>query len=182
MSQLRPGVAGTSTNVASTQPVFTGKETPLRRMQNNFNTRVDSEIGRMIESFGSIIRAAKLNTKASNDKVESAKDRRDNLQINILIENLILSAESLSQLVYELKQIYVLNDTSTIHAELQANTDALQQRKAETDQRIEKFSKELDEALLELETEHYSSLQNAFSMGTHRIYSCLLYTSPSPRD
>jgi len=140
-------------------------------MQNGFNNRLDGEISKMIESFGGIIRAAKLNTKPSNDKVESSKDRRDNLQINVLIENIILSAESLSQLVYELKQIYVLNDTGTIHAELQANADLLQQKKTETDQRIEKFSKEIDDALLELEREHCASLQNSFSMGTHRMYS-----------
>lgn len=137
---------------------------PIKRLQTNYNKRLENELNKMIDSYGHIIRTAKMSERdKKNDKVEASKDKRDNLQLDVLIENLVLSAESLSQLVYEIKQTYVLCDSTTLCKELIDNTRTIVLQRTATEQRLEELSREVDVALNELEMEHYSSLQNSFA-------------------
>jgi len=126
-------------------------ETPIHRLQISLKKRVDEETERFVENFGGIVHASKIKD------IKKPRLQRDNLQIELYVENMILSGESLAQLVYDLKHIVLLSDFRSMHEELKDQQEKLKKVRQTTEEAVSSINAEIGELIDQLEAEYYYS-------------------------
>lgn len=79
------------------------------------------------------------------------------LQIKIHVENLVEASEALLQTIHQLKQLIIVSDFTTMNEELNKKTRLFEKQRKENEDKLLTVSKQIDQALLQLEQEYYSS-------------------------
>jgi len=121
----------------------------LQRLQETYHRRLDETVRQLIDTYGNILQAAKINDKVQNS--------RENFQLDVHAANLVFSAETLLKMITELKHSVMVNDFETMNENLENQTQAYKLQTELAVPAIQKLSNELGQALYELESEYYSS-------------------------
>jgi len=120
------------------------RETSVKRLQNQLNKRVDEQIELMINNYRQIVAHSSINDHTQ-------------LQIKIHVENLVEASEALLQTIHQLKQLIIVSDFTTMNEELNKKTRLFEKQRKENEDKLLTVSKQIDQALLQLEQEYYSS-------------------------
>ncbi|ORX98914.1 SURF5-domain-containing protein [Basidiobolus meristosporus CBS 931.73] len=141
-------MATTSNKPAPTGNVSTNA---LTQIEETYNKRLDNELDQLVDSFGDIIRVAKIQDK---DKFRIAQE---NYQVECRAANIVRSVESLLGLVTELKQSLLLNDTNTLNHFTTSRIRVVSNQKEVVKDSVVKLRGNLDSAIWEMENAYYNS-------------------------
>ncbi|KAK9767764.1 hypothetical protein K7432_002147 [Basidiobolus ranarum] len=127
------------------------KVSALTQIEEAYNKRLDNELDQLVDSFGDIIRVAKIEDK---DKFRIAQE---NYQVECRAANIVRSVESLLGLVTELKQSLLLNDTNTLNHFTTSRIHVVSTQKEVIKDSVVKLRNNLDSAIWEMENVYYNS-------------------------
>ncbi|CAO0792315.1 unnamed protein product [Mucor circinelloides] len=143
----------------ATLPQFSTSQTGLKpvlvQIEDQYNKRIDDDIGKLVDCFTDIV---KVGENKDKDKFKVAQE---GYQIESQSAQIVRSCESLLSLIGELKQNLLLNDTKTLTTLRQTRSEKLIENTAAIKDRMQLMKKELAETVYDLETVFYRSLTDA---------------------
>ncbi|EPB86557.1 hypothetical protein HMPREF1544_06631 [Mucor circinelloides 1006PhL] len=143
----------------ATLPQFSTSQTGLKpvlvQIEDQYNKRIDDDIGKLVDCFTDIV---KVGENKDKDKFKVAQE---GYQIESQSAQIVRSCESLLSLIGELKQNLLLNDTKTLTTLRQTRSKKLIENTAAIKDRMQLMKKELAETVYDLETVFYRSLTDA---------------------
>ncbi|CAO3615613.1 unnamed protein product [Mucor fragilis] len=146
-------------HIMATLPQFstsqTGPKPVLVQIEEQYNKRIDDDIGKLVDCFTDIV---KVGENKDKDKFKVAQE---GYQIESQSAQIVRSCESLLSLIGELKQNLLLNDTKTLTTLRQTRSERLIENTTAIKDRMQLMKKELAETVYDLETVFYRSLTDA---------------------
>ncbi|KAK4520439.1 general negative regulator of transcription subunit 5 [Mucor velutinosus] len=130
----------------------TGPKPVLVQIEDQYNKRIDDDIGKLVDCFTDIV---KVGENKDKDKFKVAQE---GYQIESQSAQIVRSCESLLSLIGELKQNLLLNDTKTLTTLRQTRSEKLIENTTAIKDRMQLMKKELAETVYDLETVFYRSL------------------------
>eukprot|EP00127_Corallochytrium_limacisporum_P002620 Clim_evm56s134 gene=Clim_evmTU56s134 len=128
--------------------------------QSRLIRRLDIQVRTMMESYGQLIAAAKINAADSEEvdeagqKTDLASVSKEEFELQVRTKALIKGAENLLKLLAELKELIMLNDVGT-------QMSVVKERKSLCLQETGKVMKSLADVQNEL-AEHLHKLENVY--------------------
>ncbi|KAI8644572.1 surfeit locus protein 5 subunit 22 of mediator complex-domain-containing protein [Parasitella parasitica] len=130
----------------------TGPRPVLLQIEDQYNKRIDDDVGKLIDCFTDIV---KVGENKDKDKFKVAQE---GYQIESQSAQIVRSCESLLSLIGELKQNLLLNDTKTLTTLRQTRSERLVENTTAIKDRMMVMKKELAETVYDLEAVFYRSL------------------------
>ncbi|KAI7892137.1 surfeit locus protein 5 subunit 22 of mediator complex-domain-containing protein [Mucor mucedo] len=134
----------------------TGPRPILLQIEEQFNKRIDEDVGKLVDCFSDIV---KVGENKDKDKFKVAQE---GYQIESQAAQIVRSCESLLSLIGELKQNLLLNDTKTLSKLRKTQSEKLEDNTMAIKAQMQVMKKELAETIYDLESTTYRSLTDPY--------------------
>ncbi|KAI9362881.1 surfeit locus protein 5 subunit 22 of mediator complex-domain-containing protein [Pilaira anomala] len=134
----------------------TGPRPVLLQIEDQFNKRIDDDVGKLVDCFTDIV---KVGENKDKDKFKVAQE---GYQIESQAAQIVRSCESLLSLIGELKQNLLLNDTKTLSKLRKTQSVKLEKDTLAIKEQLTTMKKELAETVYDLESVNYRSLTDPY--------------------
>ncbi|KAF9579060.1 Mediator of RNA polymerase II transcription subunit 22, partial [Lunasporangiospora selenospora] len=149
----------------------------LQEIEEAYNKRLDTDLSTLMESFGDIVKVAKITYDDSSVSKDKYKLAQESYQIQGRAMNIVSSAESLLAMVTELKQTLLLNDAGMLAELTLRRQQELTMQKTAVKQRVLGLKEEVDRTIWELEQSIYGVRPSATEATTEAGKSGLSRTT-----
>lgn len=89
------------------------------------------------------------------------QNQRENFQLDVYASNLVFSAQNLLKMITELKHSVLVNDLETLNETVEEQCRQYRAQAQSVHPLLQELTKEVTQALFELEAEYYSSAYKA---------------------
>ncbi|GAA5809622.1 hypothetical protein MFLAVUS_003033 [Mucor flavus] len=134
----------------------TGPRPVLLQIEDQFNKRIDDDVGKLVDCFTDIV---KVGENKDKDKFKVAQE---GYQIESQAAQIVRSCESLLSLIGELKQNLLLNDTKTLSKLRKTQSVKLEKDALAIKDQMATMKEELAETVYDLESVSYRSLTDPY--------------------
>ncbi|KAI8095384.1 surfeit locus protein 5 subunit 22 of mediator complex-domain-containing protein [Thamnidium elegans] len=134
----------------------TGPRPVLLQIEDQFNKRIDDDVGKLVDCFTDIV---KVGENKDKDKFKVAQE---GYQIESQAAQIVRSCESLLSLIGELKQNLLLNDTKTLSKLRKTQSVKLEKDTLAIKDQLATMKEELAETIYDLESVSYRSLTDPY--------------------
>ncbi|KAI9274957.1 surfeit locus protein 5 subunit 22 of mediator complex-domain-containing protein [Helicostylum pulchrum] len=134
----------------------TGPRPVLLQIEDQFNKRIDDDVGKLVDCFSDIV---KVGENKDKDKFKVAQE---GYQIESQAAQIVRSCESLLSLIGELKQNLLLNDTKTLSKLRKTQSVKLEKDTLAIKDQMATMKEELAETVYDLESVSYRSLTDPY--------------------
>ncbi|GAA5801710.1 hypothetical protein HPULCUR_007162 [Helicostylum pulchrum] len=134
----------------------TGPRPVLLQIEDQFNKRIDDDVGKLVDCFSDIV---KVGENKDKDKFKVAQE---GYQIESQAAQIVRSCESLLSLIGELKQNLLLNDTKTLSKLRKTQSVKLEKDTLAIKDQMATMKEDLAETVYDLESVSYRSLTDPY--------------------
>ncbi|EDV27549.1 Mediator of RNA polymerase II transcription subunit 22 [Trichoplax sp. H2] len=137
-------------------PVGGEQQSRLQEINSkNYLRRVKDDVKSILDNFTSILSASKVKEESQlNGSAQSVMDR---YEMHVRSSNITRAAESLVQLIDELKESLILDDFTSLNEANDAKRKQFEQYIQHSNSELQKIKHGIGQDLQQLETEYYNS-------------------------
>ncbi|KAK6931117.1 Mediator of RNA polymerase II transcription subunit 22 [Dillenia turbinata] len=120
--------------------------------QKNLFQRVDTDIGHIVDNFGLLVNAARVNEPPVRNSQEA-------FMMEMRAARMVQAADSLLKLVSELKQTAIFSGFASLNDHVDQRIAEFDQEAEKTDRMLASIAEEAAASLKDLESHYYSSAE-----------------------
>ncbi|CAN4087580.1 unnamed protein product [Withania somnifera] len=128
--------------------------------QKSLLLRVDADIGNIVDNYGFIVNAARVNDPPVRNSQES-------FMMEMRASRMINAADSLLKLVSELKQTAMFSGFASLNDHVEQRTEEFTEQAEKTECMLSRIGEEAAASLKELESHYYSSAERTSSLPSY---------------
>ncbi|KAH0690139.1 hypothetical protein R3W88_008963 [Solanum pinnatisectum] len=128
--------------------------------QKSLLQRVDADIGNIVDNYGFIVNAARVNDPPVRNSQEA-------FMMEMRASRMVHAADSLLKLVSELKQTAMFSGFASLNDHVEQRTEEFTEQAEKTECMLSRIGEEAAASLKELESHYYSSAERTSSLPSY---------------